>query len=118
MYFRPDRSVRTIAPLAALALVHAFGRYIGDPRPVDGIIRPLMAIWFAGLGATYALTWVGHGLGRRLMPLWGFGSALGFLLDNANVLSAVPVPPGMVAWNWVGVGLGVALAVTAIAARN
>jgi hypothetical protein len=118
MYFRPAKSVRTIAPLAALALLHAFGRYIGDPRDVEGLIRPLMAIWFAGLGATYALTWVGHDLGRRMMPVWGIGSALGFLLDNAGLLSIAPTPQIVIAWNWVGVGLGVALAVTALAARN
>lgn len=112
------RSVRAVAPLAALALIHAMGRFIGDPREVAGIIRPLVALWFAGLGATYALTWVGHGLGRRLLPLWGVASSIGFLLDNANVLSTTPTPPSIVSWNWVGVGLGLALAATAFAARD
>jgi hypothetical protein len=60
------RSVRAVAPLAALALIHAVGRFVGDPREISGIIRPLMALWFAGLGATYALTWVGVGLGLAL----------------------------------------------------
>lgn len=115
---RSARAVRAIAPLAALALLHAFGRFIGDPRPIAGIIRPLMALWFAGLGATYALTWVGHELGRKLLPVWGVASSVGFLLDNAGFLSSVETPPGIVAWNWVGVGLGLALAATAFAVRD
>jgi hypothetical protein len=53
-----------------------------------------------------------------MMPVWGIGSALGFLLDNAGLLSIAPTPQIVIAWNWVGVGLGVALAVTALAARN
>lgn len=88
------RSVRTVAPLAALALIHAV----------------------VASSATYALTWVGHTLGRRLLPLWGIATSIGFLLDNANLLSITPTPPNIVSWNWVGVGL--ALAATAFAARD
>jgi hypothetical protein len=105
------RNARVLAPLALLALIHAVVRYIGDPRPIDGLIRPLIAIWFAGLGATYALLWVNNDRGRRLLPIWAIGGSLGFLLDNLGILS--PMPPGtlMTALNWVGLGLNIALAV-------
>lgn len=118
MYFRSSRAIRTIAPLAALALLHAIGRFIGDPRPTGLFLRLLLSGWLAGLGAAYALTWVGHELGRKLLPTWGVGSSLGFLLDNVQVLSSQPPPDAIQIWNWVGVGLGVALAVTAFAAKD
>lgn len=112
-------AVRVILPLAVLALLHAFGRYVFDPRPVDGLLlRPLLAIWFTGLGVTYALTWVGHDMGRKLLLVWGILSSVGFLADNLNVLSLTPTPPEIVPWNWLGVGLGVSLAVTAYSTRK
>jgi hypothetical protein len=115
---RSSMNVRAIWPLAVIALLHAFGRYVFDPRPVDGLLlRPLLAIWFTGLGVTYTLTWIGHDLGRKLLLVWGIASAIGFLADNVGVLS--PIPPAEVTpWNWMGVGLGIALAVTAYATRN
>ena len=112
------RTVRILAPLAALALIHAAVRYIADPRAIDGLIRPLMAVWFAGLGATYALIWVGHDLGMRWLPMFGIASAVGFLLDNLGVLSAHPTPPGMTALNWIGLGLGLSLSVLGFALRE
>jgi hypothetical protein len=119
MRTRNANAVRVILPLAVLALLHAFGRYVFDPRPVDGfLLRPLLAIWFTGLGVTYALTWVGHDLGRKLLLVWGVLSSLGFLADNLNILSRVPTPPEVVPWNWLGVGLGISLAVISYSTRN
>jgi hypothetical protein len=118
-YSTNANAVRVILPLAILALLHAFGRYVFDPRPVDGLLlRPLLAIWFTGLGVTYALTWVGHDMGRRLLLVWGIMSSLGFLADNFGILSGTPTPPEVVPWNWFGVGLGLALAVTAYSTRK
>ncbi len=115
----PSPVTRVILPLAVLALIHAFGRYVFDPRPVDGLLlRPLLAIWFTGLGVTYTLTWVGHDLGRKLLLVWGIASSIGFLADNFSILSATPPPAEILPWNWLGVGLGIALAVTAYAARK
>jgi hypothetical protein len=102
---------RVLTPLAALALLLAAVRYVGDPRPIDGIIRPLIALWFAGLGATYALLWTGHDLGRRLLGIGGIATALAFLLDSVGVLSSTPPGTMVNAMNWIGVGLGIALAV-------
>jgi hypothetical protein len=119
MRSRNANAVRVILPLAVIALLHAFGRYIFDPRPVDGfLLRPLLAIWFTGLGATYALTWVGHDLGRRLLLVWGILSSVGFLADNIGILSTTPTPLEVVPWNWLGVGLGISLAVMAYSTRN
>ena len=115
---RPSMNVRMIWPLAAIALLHAFGRYVFDPRPVEGVLlRVLLAIWFAGLGVTYTLTWIGHDLGRRLLLIWGIASSIGFLLDNLAILS-VPPPREVEPWNWMGFGLGIVLAVMAYATRN
>jgi len=110
-------TMRVLAPLATIALVHAFGRFVGDPRPITGILRPLLALWMTGLGASYALTLVGHEWSRRMLIIWGVGSAIGFGADNFGLLSA-SAPAGIVAWNWVGVGLGIALAVTAYAMKE
>src|SRR5262245_42275334 len=110
---------RTLLPLASIVLIHAFGRYVFDPRSVDGfLLRPLLSIWFVGLGVTMTLTWVNHPFSRRLLLVWGGLTALGFLLDNIGILSLEPTPAGIVAWNWVGVGLGVALAVVAYMAKE
>lgn len=119
----PERTqspiARTIMPLAVLALLHAFGRYVFDPRAVDGLLlRPLLAIWFTGLGVTYTLTWVGHDLGRKLLLVWGIASSIGFLADNFAILSPTPPPAEILPWNWIGVGLGIALAVTAYSTRK
>ncbi len=116
----PSNPLNTLTPLAALAaiaLIHAAIRYIIDPRPIDGIVRPLIAIWFAGLGATYALTWVGHDLGRKLLPIWGIGSMIGFLLDAFGLLSGTPSDV-VQALNWMGLGLGIVLAVLSYTMRN
>lgn len=113
----PSNTLTPLAALAAIALIHAAIRYIIDPRPIDGIVRPLIAIWFAGLGATYALTWVGHDLGRKLLPIWGIGSMIGFLLDAFGLLSGTPSDV-VQALNWMGLGLGIVLAVLSYTMRN
>jgi hypothetical protein len=110
--------MRAIMPLATIVLIHAFGRYVGDPRPIDGVIlRVVLSLWFVGLGVTYTLTWIGDQRGRQLLVGWGALSALGFFLDNLAILAAPP-PQSIVAWNWVGVGLGIALAVVAYTSQR
>lgn len=114
----PLASLTPLAALAALALIHALLRYVTDPRHIDGIVRPLIAVWFTGLGATYALNWVGHDLGRRLLPIWGIGSMVGFLLDALGILSPDSPTDFIQALNWMGVGLGVVLALMSYTMRN
>jgi hypothetical protein len=121
MMRRPPTSsnpLTSLTPLAALALIHATVRYIADDRPIDGIMRPLIAVWFTGLGATYALNWVGHDLGRKLLPIWGVGSMVGFLLDALGILAERPPNDFIQALNWMGVGLGIVLALMSYTMRN
>jgi hypothetical protein len=108
---------RVLAPLALLSLLLAAVRYVGDPRPIDGIVRPLIALWFSGLGVTYALLWTGHELGRKLLGIGGVLTALALLLDGIGILSATPAGPMIMAMNWIGVGLGIALAVVGFTAQ-
>lgn|SRR5574341_266748 len=111
------RSLRIILPLAILVLIHAFGRYVGDPRPADGpVLRALLSLWFTALGVTYTLTYSGSDTGRKLLLVWGILTSVGFLADNLGIMPAQPPTPAVAAWNWVGVGLGMALAFTAYAA--
>jgi hypothetical protein len=113
-----DMANRVLAPLALLALILAAVRYIGDPRPIDGLVRPLIALWFAGLGATYALLWTGHDLGRKLLGIGGAATAIFLFLDSLNILAATPAPSAINAMNWIGVGLEIALAVVGFIGRG
>lgn len=105
-------TTRTLGALATFVLLHAFVRYVIDPRAIDGaVLRVLLSIWFVGLGVTYTLTWMAHPMSRRLLLIWSIGSAMGFLLDNIGILTANPPSTTITALNWMGVGLGMALAV-------
>lgn len=114
----PLAALTPLTALALLALLHTALRYIIDPRSIDGILRPLIALWFTGLGATYALTWVGHDLGRKLLPVWGIASVIGYLLDALGVMSSNAPSDLVQALNWMGVGLGIVLALMGYTFRN